>query len=151
MRSEWRLITGAAVFLGLIAGIYWFTSYEDAGTALLVFGFAAYLMLGGFLALQWLKRQKNPRPEDKYDGSHDEGAGEIGFFPHASIWPAGMGLGVVITSFAFIYGNWYWVMGLPILFGAIIGFTVEAEAPEDPIEVVPSPGGELSGARSQPD
>jgi hypothetical protein len=131
MRYEWKISIGASLFLGIISLIYWLTSYEDAGTVMLVFSFAAYGMLGGFLLLQWKRRKSIPRPEDDPDGTYADGAGEIAFFPAASIWPAGIGLGAIFMAVALIYGNWYWVIAAPLVLGSIVGMTVEAEAPED--------------------
>ncbi len=132
MKIEWRTILGASLFLGIICAIYWFWSTEDTGTALLLFGFAAYLMLGGYLLLQWKRRHGIPRSEDKEDATYAETAGEhLGFFPAASIWPAGMGLGGIFVGVAMIFGNWYWVIALPLILGSVIGWSVESEAPED--------------------
>ena len=132
MKFEWKTILGASLFLGVICAIYWFWSTEDTGTALLLFGFAAYALLGGFLVLQWRRRKGIPRAEDKEDGSYAETAGEhLGFFPAASIWPAGLGLGAIFAGIALIWGTWYWVIALPLMMGAIMGWSVEAEAPED--------------------
>ncbi|MCU4186305.1 cytochrome c oxidase subunit 4 [Acidiferrimicrobium sp. IK] len=132
MKIEWRTILGASLFLGIICAVYWFWSTEDTGTALLLFGFAAYLMLGGFLVLQWTRRKGIPRAEDKDDGTYEETAGEpLGFFPAASIWPAGLALGAIFAGIALIWGTWYWVISLPLMLGAIIGWSVESEAPED--------------------
>ncbi|HET9692679.1 MAG TPA: cytochrome c oxidase subunit 4 [Acidimicrobiales bacterium] len=132
MKREWHTTVGAGIFLGLACALYWFLSYEDSGTVMLLFGAAAYLMLGGFIYLQWRRRARLPRPEDKEDGTYEETAGEpIAFFPTASIWPAGIGLAATFIAIALIWGTWYWVPALALLFGSIIGFAVEAEAPDD--------------------
>lgn len=132
MKREWHTTVGAAVFLGITCALYWFLSYEDAGTVMLLFGAAAYLMLGGYIVLQWTRRARLPRPEDKEDGDMADGAGEpLGFFPAASIWPAGIGLGAILVAIGLIWGTWYIVIGMIVLMGAIIGLAVEAEAPDD--------------------
>jgi hypothetical protein len=128
MKLEWKVIAGASFFLAVIALIYWRMSDEAAGSVMLLFGFAAYGMLGAFLLLQWKRRHHIDRPEDNPDGTYEEATGEIGYFPAASIWPAGIGLGAIFVGVALIYGNWYWVIGLPLIVGAVIGFAVEAEA-----------------------
>jgi Cytochrome c oxidase subunit IV len=129
MKIEWRTVIGAAIFLALICLIYWAWSLEATGTTLLLFSGVAYLILGGFLIMVWLRRKKLPRPEDKDDGTFEETAERpVDFFPSSSIWPAGMGLGVTFIAIALIFGNFYWLIGLPLFFGAIIGFSVEAEA-----------------------
>ena len=136
MRFEYKLTGGAGGFLILVAIIYWFWSRESTGTALLIFSFCAYLLLAAYLYLQWRRREGHERPEDRVDATQADGAGEIGFFPAASMWPAGMGVGAVFMGVAMIYGSWYWLIGGILMFGAIIGFVVEAEAwdpgPDDP-------------------
>lgn len=132
MKFEWKLIVGSAVFLGVVYAVYWFTSYEDAGSVMLLFGGCAYLMLGSFLLVQWRRRKNHPRPEDDPRAEHS--AADLGFFPSASIWPAGMGLGAIFIALALIWGNWYLVIGIPLLLGSIVGFSVEAEAGFDAVE-----------------
>lgn len=128
MKFEWKLITGSAVFLGIVYAVYWFTSYEDSGSVMLLFSGCAYLMLGGFLLLQWRRRKGIPRPEENPQADQVDGEGEIGFFPAASIWPAGIALGAIFTVLGLIWGTWYLVIGIPLILGSIIGFSVEAEA-----------------------
>jgi hypothetical protein len=128
MKFEWRTTAGAAVFLAAITAVYWFWSKEDAGSVLLLFGAAAYLLLFSYLCLQWRRRRGIPRAEDRVDAEQADGAGVVGYFPSASIWPAGLGLGATVVGVALIYGSWYWVLGLPLMFGSIIGFAFEADA-----------------------
>ena len=136
MRIEMRLCLSAGLFLGIVCAIYWFTSNEDAGTACLLFSFAAYALMGTYLFLQWRRRKGIPRPEDKDDAEMSDGEGEVGFFPAASVWPAGIGLGAIMLAVGLIYGTWYLAIGFILVFGSIIGFVVEAEAreegPDDP-------------------
>jgi membrane associated rhomboid family serine protease len=130
VKNEWRVVIGAATFLAIVAVIYalWAPTIESAsGAAMLIFSFCAYGLLGSYLILQWRRRDRLPRPEDRNDAEQSDGEGAVAFFPSASIWPAGIGLGVIITSLTFIWGNWYWFIGLPLVFGAIIGFVVESE------------------------
>ena len=131
MRHEYRLSLGAALFLGLVALIYWIWSREDTGTALLIFSLAAYALIAGWLYLQWRRREGIDRPEDRADATQADGAGEVGFFPAASMWPAGMGLGAVVLGMALVFGSWYYAIGGALLLGSIFGFVVEAEAREE--------------------
>jgi hypothetical protein len=128
VKFEYKLIGGAALFLTILYVSYWFTSYEDTGSVELLFGACAYVLLAGFLVLQWRRRRGHPRPEDDHEAELEDGEGEISFFPSASIWPAGIGLGAILIAIGLIWGTWYLILGFPILVGAIIGFSVEAEA-----------------------
>jgi len=131
MKVEWRTVIGASVFLAITAivyAVYKNHAVETSGVVMLVFGFAAYGMLGGYLYLQYFRRQRLPRPEDRFDATQADGAGEIGYFPSASMWPAGMGLGMIFGVIGLIYGLWYLIIGGILFFGAVIGWMVEAEA-----------------------
>lgn len=131
MKLEYRLSLGAALFLGIVGCIYWFWSREQTGTACLVFGFCAYALMGSYFFLQWKRRKGIPRPEDRDDATMEDGAGEIGFFPAASMWPPAMGVGAVFLAVGLVYGVWYLGIGGILLFGALIGFVVEAEARQE--------------------
>lgn len=138
MKVEYRLLTGSGLFLGIVGCIYWFWSREQTGTACLVFGFFAYALMGGYFLLQWRRRRGVPRAEDRDDATMEDGAGEIGFFPGASIWPPAMGVGAVFLAVGLVYGVWYLAIGGIFFVGALIGFVVEAEArSEGPAEPGP--------------
>jgi cytochrome c oxidase subunit IV len=139
MKVEWRTILGAAIFLGGTGAIYWATKNnptESSGVTMLVFGFAAYFMVFLYLLLQYIRRHRIPRPEDRFDANYadPDAEGEISYFPSASIWPAGMGLGAVIGAVALIWGLWYLFVGAVIFFGAVIGFMVESDHEADAVE-----------------
>jgi len=98
---------------------------------MLIFGFAAYGMLFGYLLLQYLRREGHPRPEDSFDATMADGEGEIAYFPSASIWPAGIALGMILGAIGAVWGLWYLIIGGIIFFGAVIGWVVESDVPED--------------------
>jgi hypothetical protein len=128
MKMEWRTALGAATVLAVIGAVYWVWSSEDAGTVMLSFGGAAYLLMAAWIMLQWLRRKRTPRPEDDARAEVEDGAGEVAFFPAASIWPAGIGVGAIFLGVTLVFGNWYWLIALPLVVGAIIGYMVEAES-----------------------
>jgi hypothetical protein len=133
MKVEWHTLLGASGLLGIMGVVYWILvathghPSEYAGVTLLLFSFAAYALMGAFILLQWRRRRGTPRPEDRFDATQEDGAGEVAYFPSASIWPAGMGLGAVICAAAFVWGVWYIVIGLPIFLGAVTGWVFESE------------------------
>lgn len=73
------------IFFLIVTPIYWFMSYEIAGTFALAFAGLMGAMIAGYLTLT--ARNFEPRPEDRKDGEVYEGAGEIGFFAPKSLWP----------------------------------------------------------------
>jgi cytochrome c oxidase subunit IV len=130
MKVEWRTVLGASVFLGATGVVYWALKNnptETAGVVMLIFGFAAYALLFGYLFLVYLRRHRIPRPEDRFDATYVDGEGEVGYFPSASIWPAGMGLGMIFGVIGLIYGLWYLIIGVILFFGAVIGWMTESE------------------------
>ncbi len=137
MKVESRTILGAFTFLLLTAGIYWGLvavhghSAERSGIAMLVFSFAAYGMLGFYLLAQYLRRHGIPRVEDRFDATQEDGAGVIDYFPAASVWPAGMGIGMILGALALAWGIWYLYMGGVIFIGAVIGWVTESDYTED--------------------
>ena len=143
MKVEWRTAIGASILLGIIAAVYWVLVYfhgnasEYAGVTMLVFSFGAYAIMGVFLWMQYMRRHGKPRPEDRFDATQADGAGDIAYFPTASIWPAGLAVGVVISAASLVWGLWYLVIGMPIFLGAIIGWVVESDYTQYEDEVVP--------------
>jgi hypothetical protein len=137
VKVEWRVILGASLFLGGTCALYWALVYhhghptEAAGIAMLLFGFAAYGMLFGYLLLQYIRRHGHPRPEDRFDATQADGEGMVGYFPAASIWPAGLGLGMIFAGAALVWGIWYLIIGGIIFAGAVMGWVVESDYSED--------------------
>ena len=124
-----RITLFAAVFVAGIAVIYWFTSYEDAGTTMLALAGAAYAMLCGYVYLQVLRLRGGPlRPEDDEDGS-PPGEAEVGYFPASSVWPPALALGAVLIALGLVFGVWFIVIAAIVVVGAVIGYAVEAQAP----------------------
>jgi cytochrome c oxidase subunit IV len=137
MKVESRTIIGASVFLGAVCILYWVlveyhgASAERAGITMLLFSFAAYGMLGAYLLLQYFRRKRIPRPEDSFDATQSDGAGLVGYFPSASIWPVAVGLGMIFGGMALVWGVWYFYIGAVLFVGAAIGWVVESDYSED--------------------
>jgi Cytochrome c oxidase subunit IV len=105
---------GITAFFVVIGGIYWFTSYEDAGTTLLVGASLLGLLVGGYLLLE--SRRFPPRPQDRGDATIAEGSGPVGEFPAPSVWPFVFGLGCTILATGTVFGVWVAVAG-----GVVVG------------------------------
>ena len=124
MRIESLLLIGVGVFFAIIGAIYWFLSYEDAGFVMLVGTVLLGLLPGGYY-LWWSTRMK-PRPEDRPDGTLEEGAGVIGSFPGSSIWPFVLGLGLFLVALSAVFGFWLAAPGAAAVISAAVGVTVES-------------------------
>jgi hypothetical protein len=127
VKAEWRLFAGAGAFLFLTSTIYWFVTYEHAGTALLGMGVAAVLMVAGWLAFQ-AARLPGPRPEDRTDADPSDGAGDLGYFPASSIWPLVLGAGGVLAVNGFVFGVWLGLAGGVLILIGIVGYASEASS-----------------------
>lgn len=126
MKVEWRLFAGAGGFFALTSTLYWFVSYEQAGTTMLVLSVAAVLMVAGWLFL-WSRRIKS-RPEDREDADPGDAPEEIGYFPSSSIWPFVIGCGAVVIADSLVFGVWLGLTGGLILLVGVIGYAVEASS-----------------------
>ena len=124
MRVEAILLLFLGVFFGLVGLVYWFWSYEDAGTAMLV-GTCLLGFLPGSYYFYWHRRM-GQRVEDREDATIEEGAGEINSFPSTSIWPFVMGMGAALTVVSLVFGTWLIFPGISLILTALVGVTAES-------------------------
>jgi hypothetical protein len=124
VRVEAILLLFLGVFFGLVGAVYWFWSYEDAGTAMLV-GTCLLGFLPGSYYFDWHRRMGD-RVEDRDDASIEEGAGEISSFPGSSIWPFVMGMGAFLTLLSLVFGIWLIFPGISLILTALVGVTAES-------------------------
>lgn len=112
-----RIFGGIAVFMLVIATIYWFMSYEPAGTTFLVV--SAGMTGVPALYLAWPRaRRDQPRPPHIEPG-HDPHDGV--WFPEASIWPFAIGGAMVLVANGFLLGRWLLIPALALLVWSIAG------------------------------
>ncbi len=124
MKPERLIFAFIAGFFFVVTPIYWFMSYEIAGT--LALGFAGGLGLIIAVYLTITARSFDPRPEDRRDGEIYEGAGEVGFFPPHSLWPI-VCAGVVTLIFLGpgFEQAWISILGFGIGIWAASGWVLE--------------------------
>jgi hypothetical protein len=129
VKVEAFFFVGVTAFFVVIATIYAFTSYEDAGTVLLI----AAALLGLFLCAYLLRESRRiaPRPEDRPDATLADGAGEVQAFPAASIWPFAFGFGATALATGVIFGIWIAVIGAALFVFGAIGYVLEARRQTD--------------------
>ncbi len=126
MTTEWRLFTGAAAFAALVGAIYWFVSYEHAGTTMLVFSGAALLLVAGYLTM--VGNRLGTRPSDRRDGEFGDDEGEPVYYPSASVWPFVAACGTVVLGFGLVFGLGVASLGVLLLGAGIGGYATEANA-----------------------
>ena len=124
MRVEAVVFLGVTAFFASIGTLYWFTSYEDAGTTMLAGAALLGLLIGVYL-FRWSRRIQ-ARPEDRPDASLADAAGTTAEFPAASIWPFVFGLGATAFATGFVFGVWIFVLGGAIFALGVLGYIAES-------------------------
>ena len=124
MKVEAFVLLGVAIFFGIVGAVYWFTSYEDGGTMMLVGTCLLGLLPGSYY--YWWHRRMGDRPEDRDDATIEDGAGQIDTFPSSSIWPFVLGMGAFGIALAAVFGVWLLVPAFSLVFSAAIGYTAES-------------------------
>jgi hypothetical protein len=111
VRAESAILGGVAAFLVVAATVYWFWSYEDAGTVLLTLAaaFAATTAV-------YLRRSSGRLPPAS------EPSEIVGWFPTASIWPLGTGGGAVLVGMGLVFGVWLTLVGAVLLVASVLGY-----------------------------
>jgi hypothetical protein len=115
LRIQWRIFLGVAAFVAVLAAIYWFVSYEDAGTTLLALASGLALLFGGYLFVQDRKGGRagaTPGPQ----------AEEQHYLPEASVWPLGIGVGVFLFFNGLILGPAWTLPGAVLVATSVWGF-----------------------------
>jgi hypothetical protein len=125
MKVEWRLFVGAAAFYTITAAIYWFVSYEQAGTAMLAASVPAFALVGVWLGVQ--SRRHGARAEDRGDASPADAAEDLGYFPSSSAWPFVLSAGVVVLANGLVFGPPIAVVGLLLMLAGAFGYAREAD------------------------
>ena len=108
------LVLGGAVIV--MAAVYWFTSYEDAGTAMLVLAAGLALFIGGYLAVTARRVTAQGAAEAEPDP----------YLPHASAWPFLVGVAALVTFNGLAIGLWALAPGLIALAIALTGYATQS-------------------------
>ena len=124
MKVEAYFFLGVTAFFVVIATIYAFTSYDEAGTVLLI----AAALLGLFLCAYLLRESRRiaPRPEDRPDATLADGAGTTHEFPAASIWPFAFGFGATALATGVVFGIWIAIIGFALFALGAVGYVLES-------------------------
>ena len=111
-----RLFGGVGVFIVVIGLLYWFVSYEHAGSTLLALAAVLALMTAAYVA--WPRKAHEvdgPEPEPGHD-PHD-GV----WFPQASIWPFAIGAAMALIVNGLLLGRWLVIPASVFLAWSIAG------------------------------
>ncbi|MFO7281252.1 MAG: cytochrome c oxidase subunit 4 [Thermoanaerobacterales bacterium] len=130
-KVPWRVFGAIGAILGVIALIYWGTSYEEAGVVMLVVAAVLGLWVGVYL---WLQQREPAARIDAAvaagdaiaaEGRAEPGTGEAEdghYLPHASVWPFAIGVGAATLANGLVLGLWVIVPGAVLLVVGIAGF-----------------------------
>jgi hypothetical protein len=109
----WRVFGAVAAFVAVLAAIYWFTSYEQAGTAMLVLASVLSLWASAYL---W-RSSSHQNPEEHED-----------YLPHESVWPFAIGLGAFLLLNGLLVGGWFFLPGGVVMAGGVAGWVRQSRA-----------------------
>jgi cytochrome c oxidase subunit IV len=126
MRSTSRVFAVSAAFFLVVDVVYWFVSYEIAGT--MMFGLWFVTLLFTSLYLGVAARQGAPDGDDP-DLRPEERAGRpIGVFSRGSVWPVVLAAGLTAGLAGLVYGTWLLIPGAVVTTAALIGLLRETAA-----------------------
>ena len=141
MAEEIRFFLRTAIYTLTITVIYWFLSYEIAGSALLLsLGLSAiFFVVVGFVMIRHAK--EDPLPDDTRPANviqrtlgFDEPEGETVSpplaleddpIPSSSIWPLATAIAALFLGLGLIYGGWIWGPGIGIAIVALWGWVTQ--------------------------
>lgn len=125
MRTVTRVFLLSGAFGVLLAAVYWFITYEWAGSILLGLMGAAALLVSAY---SWLvSRGRRPPPEDRDDAApFDAEAEEVASFTVDSPWPVVFGIGVAIAAGGLVFGAPLLLLGAVVVVIAAVGMMRES-------------------------
>lgn len=105
--TQSRLFGAVGVFIGLITVLYWFVSYEHAGSTMLLLAGTLATMIAAYVA--WPRKGTSgggglEGGHEHHEPGHDPHDGV--WFPQASIWPFAIGAGMVLVANGLLLGRW---------------------------------------------
>jgi hypothetical protein len=111
---------------GIVVGtIYWFVTYEPAGTVLLWSFSLMPVIVAGYLVRHGSVRAETL--EDDPEATPEKAAGqELGTFPSASTWPVVLVLGSIAVGAGLVYGLLLLPVGLGVMLLAVLGLMRES-------------------------
>lgn len=136
MAEELRLFLRSALYAGAIAVVYWFVSYDVAGTVFLVsvaLGGAGLVAAFAVFASSDEVRPPQPGPAlVRWFGFRDTDPAHAhplevdeGRIAHASPWPLVAALASVLGAVGLVFGAWFWGPGLILGLGSAWGWATQ--------------------------
>ena len=125
MRVARIVAFGSAAFFTIVGVVYWFLSYEQAGSLLLVFLAGASALLGWYLGRRPVTAAGGPG--DRADAGPDDAVGQdLGVFDAASIWPVVLAVGAMLLGTGAIFGSGVLLVGAIVTVLAVVGLVAQS-------------------------
>jgi hypothetical protein len=116
-RVQVWIFAGTGAFLLAAGLVYWFTSYEDAGTVMLLGGAGLAAIAGAWL---WVQDRKLARATAT--GVEEEEH----YLPHESVWPFAIGSAAFLALSGLVISTWVLIPGVFLLAIGIVGFAAQS-------------------------
>lgn len=115
-RVEAWIFLGVGAAVLVLFAVYAATSGEEAGTTMLLLTAGLGALAGGYLLFQ------SRRTPDPAAVGGNRQVPEEAYLPHASIWPLGVGAGLVVMANGLALGAWALVPGAMLLVASVWGY-----------------------------
>lgn len=129
MKAEQWIFWGLAAYFLIMSPIYPYVTWrtqgevEVIGTTVIILSLLFTLMIAFFLYATG--RRMDKRPEDNAEATVADGAGNMGFFAPASIWPFWAALVTMMIFLGWIFGYWLAIIGAGIGVWAVAGWSLQ--------------------------
>jgi hypothetical protein len=141
--EEVSFFARSAAFALVIATIYWFVSYEPAGTTLLAFFGVASSLAAIVLFRGWRRSVGGVTP-----GTERPFADESGRIPTDTLAPLEVGFGLAVAALGLVFGAWLILAAiLPITLGSLAWLHAAGQELEAIEMSEPGPGVRPCGRR----
>jgi cytochrome c oxidase subunit IV len=126
VRSFGRVMLGTGAFGVVVGVVYWFLTYERAGSVLLVMYGVTALVIAAYVLIRARGRSD---PEDHEDADLGEAEGRpVGPFHFASPWPVWLAVGSTLTAAGLAFGLYLVPVGVAVLVLAVLGLMRESRS-----------------------
>ena len=126
IRVQWQLFLGVAVFITIIDVVYWFVSYERAGTTMLTIAALLAAFCGGWLFIQDRLGRTSDREPPADSSDHRADSAEEHYLPTSSWWPLVIGVGLVLALNGLILSWPFAVPGAVVIVLGVGGFVSDS-------------------------
>jgi Cytochrome c oxidase subunit IV len=146
--EELRFFLRTAAYTVVIAVVYWFLSYETAGTVMLIFvSFSTGVVVSiFFFAVRATRGQLDPHAGGPLHRAGMSVARVVGFaeptreaneeplaaglepIPTGSIWPLVAGIGATLLGLGLVYGPWLLLPGIAVAVLTVWGWLTQMDA-----------------------